>query len=228
MCRESAAAGAHSDGDGAVGLAPCLPPAHPSYFGNNTVLPSTPIRWPDNMDAVWGTCEACGHSDAHLLGQCTTGSATVATWQGPRCVALCSCGTAGSVPLLSSMRNTAHCCCCRCLWCSWLKKLDVAKQLLVDDLAVVRPGEEALAAAYIYLHWISTGSLACVEGGSHHRPNHHAELGRMIFRAIEWVLAETEPEDPISCRRRCIIARRLHTKCATPAPRVAAQVGIVP
>ena len=100
-----------------------------------------------------------------------------------------------------------------CGWaCSWLRKLEVAKQLLVDEESMMKPGEEALAAAYIYLHWIATGSLACVEGGSHHRPNHHAQIGRSIFRTLEWVIAETDPEDPISNRRRSVIARRLQTK----------------
>lgn len=54
------------------------------------------------------------------------------------------------------------------LWCdcllqgdrdapNWLKKLMVAKKLLVDDAPDMRPLTEALAHGYVYLHWISTG-----------------------------------------------------------------------
>ena len=44
---------------------------------------------------------------------------------------------------------------------------------------------EALAACAVYLEWVSTGAVQCVEGGGHYRPNRHAELSREIFRALE-------------------------------------------
>ena len=77
---------------------------------------------------------------------------------------------------------------CRCAACSWLQKLDLAKQLLVDEAPEKRPGLDRLAPLYIYLQWIATGSITCVEGGGHYRPNKHAELARTIFRSLEWVI----------------------------------------
>lgn len=63
-----------------------------------------------------------------------------------------------------------------------LTKLKVAKTVLVDEAARARPGADALAAAFVYLQWVSTGAIACVEGGGHYRPNHHARLAQDIFR----------------------------------------------
>lgn len=51
----------------------------------------------------------------------------------------------------------------------------------------MRPGLDVLAPLYIYLQWISTGSIECAEGGGHFRPNRHAELSRIMFRSCEWV-----------------------------------------
>ncbi len=65
---------------------------------------------------------------------------------------------------------------------NWLGKLGVAKQVLVDDAVRARPGVDALAAGYVYLQWVTTGAIACVEGGGHYRPNHHARLSQHIFR----------------------------------------------
>ena len=58
---------------------------------------------------------------------------------------------------------------------SWLAKIDAVKRLLVDDALDKKPKVEALAAAYVYLQWIATGAIQCVEGGGHHRPNRHGE-----------------------------------------------------
>lgn len=62
---------------------------------------------------------------------------------------------------------------------SWLQKLDVVKRVLVDDAWEKKPDTDALANAYIYMQWIATGAIACVEGGGHYRPNHHAELAQV-------------------------------------------------
>jgi phosphoglucan,water dikinase len=37
---------------------------------------------------------------------------------------------------------------------------------------------------------VNNGSIRCVEGGGHHRPNHHARLSMMIFRSLEWIIGE--------------------------------------
>lgn len=74
--------------------------------------------------------------------------------------------------------------------CSWLQKLELAKDILVERAAEMRPDMDALAAVYIYLQWIMTGSIVCVEGGGHYRPNRHAELAKVMFRSLEWVAGD--------------------------------------
>ncbi len=67
---------------------------------------------------------------------------------------------------------------------SWLNKLDVVKRVLVDNSWEKRPDTEALAYAYIYMQWIATGAIPCVEGGGHYRPNHHAELAQVVLFVV--------------------------------------------
>ena len=57
------------------------------------------------------------------------------------------------------------------------------------------------------LQWISTGAIPCVEGGGHFRPNRHAELSKIIFRSLEWVIGEDS-----SSRAAALVARKMHTK----------------
>ena len=64
-----------------------------------------------------------------------------------------------------------------------------------------------MACAYIYMQWISTGAIVCVEGGGHHRPNRHAELGREIFRVLEQIIGSSSA-DPLAL----LVARKLHPK----------------
>ncbi|KAL4419085.1 hypothetical protein ABPG77_010024, partial [Micractinium sp. CCAP 211/92] len=91
---------------------------------------------------------------------------------------------------------------------NWLAKLAVVKSLLVDSANMMRPDLDALAHAYIYMQWLATGAIECVEGGGHHRPNRHAELSRMIFRSLEWVIGEQGPQSPITA----LIGRRLQSR----------------
>jgi hypothetical protein len=101
-----------------------------------------------------------------------------------------ACGTSASPPR-------------RVCGCSWLQKLEVAKELLVERAPDMRPGLEALAPVYIYLQWIATGSIACVEGGGHFRPNRHAGLGKLMFRSLEWVAGDggrSDIERMTACR----------------------------
>lgn len=65
------------------------------------------------------------------------------------------------------------------VWCSWLAKIEAVKTLLVDDAPNKKPDLDALAAAYVYLQWIGTGAIQCVEGGGHHRPNRHGEISTL-------------------------------------------------
>ena len=86
---------------------------------------------------------------------------------------------------------------------SWRQKLALVKKLLVDDPEKSRPGTDALAHAAVYLAWVSSGALPCIEDGGHHRPNHHAELSRAVFRSLEWVIGDGSrgPADRLLARR---------------------------
>lgn len=90
---------------------------------------------------------------------------------------------------------------------SWLQKLSVIKQVIVDDPPDKRPGLAAVALCHIYLSWISQGVIPCVESGGHRRPNHHAQVAMLLFRSLEWVVEPgRKPKELVW------IARRLHTK----------------
>lgn len=89
---------------------------------------------------------------------------------------------------------------------SWLNKLSLAKKLLVDDAPMWRPDQVTLAHAFVYLSWVATGALACVDAGGHRRPNHHADLSKITFRTLEWVVGERAGQ-PDS-----LLARRLQTR----------------
>lgn len=51
---------------------------------------------------------------------------------------------------------------------SWLQKLKFLKELLARP-SFDLPNLDTLAAAAIYLSWISTGAVECIEGGGHYR-----------------------------------------------------------
>ena len=50
---------------------------------------------------------------------------------------------------------------------------------------------DELANSAIYLQWVSTGVVPCVEGGGHQRPNKAATVGRGIFIAMERALGDS-------------------------------------
>lgn len=98
---------------------------------------------------------------------------------------------------------------------NWLAKLGVAQGLLVDSAPRMRPDTDALAAALVYLSWVNSGAIPCVEGGGHHRPNHHARTAQQIFRSLEWAIEEDRPTPgtkPNAPRLRSLLARRLHSR----------------
>ena len=89
---------------------------------------------------------------------------------------------------------------------SWLKKLELAKTMLVDDAEMWRPDHDALAHTFVYLSWVATGALPCVDAGGHRRPNHHADLSKVTFRTLEWVIGERAGASD------SLLARRLQTR----------------
>lgn len=99
---------------------------------------------------------------------------------------------------------------------NWLAKLGVARKLLVDSAPHMRPDTDALAAGLVYLSWVSSGAIPCVEGGGHHRPNHHARTAQQIFRSLEWVIEEDKPQGSadqhLQPRLRALLARRIHSR----------------
>ncbi|KAK9842786.1 hypothetical protein WJX74_002436 [Apatococcus lobatus] len=90
---------------------------------------------------------------------------------------------------------------------SWLRKLELTKQLLVDEKDGSLPDDNALAYAFIYLQLINTGAIPCVEGGGHYRPNKHAELARDIFRRLERLIGDRNT--PASS---ALLARKIHPR----------------
>lgn len=88
---------------------------------------------------------------------------------------------------------------------NWLSKLGVVKKELVDEADRARPDVPELAAGYVYLQWITTGAIPCVEGGGHYRPNHHARLAQQIFRSLEWVIED----DVDPGRAATLLARKI-------------------
>ena len=42
------------------------------------------------------------------------------------------------------------------------------------------------------MQWINTGQIPCFEDGGHHRPNHHAEISRLIFRELENICSKKD------------------------------------
>ncbi|CAN4120917.1 unnamed protein product [Withania somnifera] len=74
---------------------------------------------------------------------------------------------------------------------NWWRKLEVVRELVVENMDSSHL-LEALTYAAVYLKWINTGQIPCLEDGGHHRPNRHAEISRLIFREVEKVLSRRD------------------------------------
>eukprot|EP00281_Chroomonas_sp_CCMP1168_P018805 CAMPEP_0206228300 /NCGR_PEP_ID=MMETSP0047_2-20121206/9098_1 /ASSEMBLY_ACC=CAM_ASM_000192 /TAXON_ID=195065 /ORGANISM="Chroomonas mesostigmatica_cf, Strain CCMP1168" /LENGTH=1066 /DNA_ID=CAMNT_0053651539 /DNA_START=96 /DNA_END=3292 /DNA_ORIENTATION=+ len=77
---------------------------------------------------------------------------------------------------------------------SWRQKLEMVKNFFYDKGAadaagfnMERPSTEHLASIAIYLHFLSTGQVACHDVGGHHRPCAHANLASAIDDALNKV-----------------------------------------
>jgi len=95
---------------------------------------------------------------------------------------------------------------------SWRQKLQTVENIICENGADV----DTLAYATVYLFWISVGAIACVEDGTHYRPNHHAGSAERMFGAIE--AAERAANDIANggdhhrARELRALIRRLHPR----------------
>ena len=95
---------------------------------------------------------------------------------------------------------------------SWRQKLQMVDKMMCDSGADV----DSLAYATVYLFWISVGAIACVEDGTHYRPNHHAGSAERMFGAIEAVERHANDlansGDHHRARELRALIRRLHPR----------------
>ncbi|CAN4090771.1 unnamed protein product [Withania somnifera] len=74
---------------------------------------------------------------------------------------------------------------------NWWRKLELVREIVVENMDSSHR-LEALTYAAVYLKWINTGQIPCLEDGGHHRPNRHAEISRLIFREAEKILSRRD------------------------------------
>jgi len=60
---------------------------------------------------------------------------------------------------------------------SWREKLDFVRELLANETNL---GAEQLVDLAVYLRFLGTGEIPCVEDGRHFRPAHHARIAQQI------------------------------------------------
>ncbi|CAI7889247.1 unnamed protein product, partial [Closterium sp. NIES-53] len=89
---------------------------------------------------------------------------------------------------------------------NWWRKLEVVEQLLLP----LERGQrlDAMINASIYLQWINTGQIPCVEDGGHRRPNRHAEISRRIFR---WLEKEGTRSSALTSEEK-VVMRKIHPR----------------
>lgn len=67
---------------------------------------------------------------------------------------------------------------------SYLEKLRLVERILLEHETKDGVGVENLAAAYVYLSFIRSGAIKCLENGRHFRPNHHAAVAQRLFSGL--------------------------------------------
>ncbi|EXC14221.1 Phosphoglucan, water dikinase [Morus notabilis] len=87
---------------------------------------------------------------------------------------------------------------------NWWRKLEIIRELVAEN-SESEDRLDALIYSAIYLKWINTGQIPCLEDGGHHRPNRHAEISRLIFRELEWIYSRKDT----SLQERLVI-RKIH------------------
>lgn len=88
---------------------------------------------------------------------------------------------------------------------NWWRKLEVVRALVDGSEGEEGAHLDALVHSAVYLQWISTGQIVCVEDGGHHRPNKHAEIARQIFRTLE-----RDSVRPGVTAEELVVARKIH------------------
>nr|XP_043610294.1 phosphoglucan, water dikinase, chloroplastic [Erigeron canadensis] len=106
---------------------------------------------------------------------------------------------------------------------NWWKKLAVICDLVSESMEGAER-LDALIYAAIYLKWINTGQIPCFEDGGHHRPNHHAEISRQIFRELERISSrkDTSPLDLLVIRKihPCLPSFKAEFTASVPLTRI--------
>ncbi|KAG6582037.1 Phosphoglucan, water dikinase, chloroplastic, partial [Cucurbita argyrosperma subsp. sororia] len=87
---------------------------------------------------------------------------------------------------------------------NWRRKLEVVRELLVENVHAEECLESLIYSA-IYLKWINTGQIPCLEDGGHHWPDRHAETSRIIFCELERSLSKKDISPQAS-----LIVRKIH------------------
>ena len=81
-------------------------------------------------------------------------------------------------------------------WRSWREKLDFARSLLLRDTPALTA--DNLVDVAVYLRFLGTGEIPCVEDGRHFRPTHHARIAAQIQ---ERLASLTTPENAFVVRK---------------------------
>ena len=94
---------------------------------------------------------------------------------------------------------------------SWRQKLQKMEEVLCWGDAGYAD-MDALGYAAVYLFWVGVGAVACVEDGSHYRPNHHAGSSQRIYESIEAVEKHASGQGGRHAEEVRALIRRLHPR----------------
>ena len=94
---------------------------------------------------------------------------------------------------------------------SWRQKLQKMEEVLCWGDAGYAD-MDALGYAAVYLFWVGVGAVACVEDGSHYRPNHHAGSSQRIYESIGAVEKHASGQGGRHAEEVRALIRRLHPR----------------
>ena len=93
---------------------------------------------------------------------------------------------------------------------SWRQKLQALEGVLCMDAN--HADMDALAYSSVYLFWVGVGAIACVEDGSHYRPNHHANASQKMYESIEAIERNASNAGGRFAEECRALIRRLHPR----------------